>query len=389
MTLRTRACFAAALWTLACVAPWAVPAHAGDADVAVLLDLTGTQSTLGGAAMNGFILALRQASPQGSPLAYSALIDTQSDPAAAAAAANAVLERADVVAGFTDNDAALTAGPVFQEAGIPFLSIGATNPSLPKSVGDRVFLTPFGDNAQGAAAAEFGQRRFGDTVAILWDSTSSYTRDLPRYFRTRFEEIDGATLYDTPFKGGCDLGEQGAEIAALEPAPAFVFLSGRPECIGETIASLRKAGVDQPILGGDSFDTPNLTAGRERIVDDVWFTTHAWLSPRSTSQATRAFIRDYEGAYGSPPDDAFAALGYDAARLLLDALGRTKSASPDAIARALEATRDFKGVTGILSFGEDAHVPEKTVWILRVAQNERDLADAFIPAKVPAAVYDP
>jgi branched-chain amino acid transport system substrate-binding protein len=339
--------------------------------------------------MNGFVLALRQASPAGFPLAFFALIDTRSDPAATESAANAVARRADVVAGFTDNDSVLTAGPVFQEAGIPFVSIGATAPALPKSIGNLVFLTPFGDNAQGAAAAEFGQRRFGDTVAILWDSTSTYTRDLPRYFRTRFEEIDGATLYDTPFKGGCDLGEQGAEIAALEPAPAFVFLSGRPNCIGETIASLRKAGVDEPILGGDSFDTPNLTAGRERIVDDVWFTTHAWLSPRSTSQATRAFMRDYEAAYGSPPDDAFAALGYDAARLLLDALHRADSASPAAIARALEATRDFKGVTGIITFGEDAHVPEKTVWVLGVSQNEKDLADAFIPAGVPTAVYDP
>jgi branched-chain amino acid transport system substrate-binding protein len=387
MTFRARVCFAAAFTALSCVTPWT--ARAGDADVAVLLDLTGDQSSLGGAAMNGFVLALRQASPAGFPLAFFALIDTRSDPAATESAANAVARRADVVAGFTDNDSVLTAGPVFQEAGIPFVSIGATAPALPKSIGNLVFLTPFGDNAQGAAAAEFGQRRFGDTVAILWDSTSTYTRDLPRYFRTRFEEIDGATLYDTPFKGGCDLGEQGAEIAALEPAPAFVFLSGRPNCIGETIASLRKAGVDEPILGGDSFDTPNLTAGRERIVDDVWFTTHAWLSPRSTSQATRAFMRDYEAAYGSPPDDAFAALGYDAARLLLDALHRADSASPAAIARALEATRDFKGVTGIITFGEDAHVPEKTVWVLGVSQNEKDLADAFIPAGVPTAVYDP
>jgi branched-chain amino acid transport system substrate-binding protein len=97
--------------------------------------------------------------------------------------------------------------------------------------------------------------------------------------------------------------------------------------------------VDAPIVGGDGLDTPNVLKSESDITTDVWFTTHAWLSTENGTPCAKAFVQEYENAYGHPPRDAFAALGYDSANLLLDAIGRAEGASPDQITAALAATR--------------------------------------------------
>lgn len=368
-------------------------------ETAVLLDLHGGQASIGRPAMNGFVLGLESGSGSGSSfdlLPLVALLDTRSDPDATrdAARAVAVAPKVSMAAGFTDNDSVLIAGPYFERARVPFLSIGATDPSLPDEVGRRVFLTPFGDNTQAAAGAEFARREFGGTVAILWDSTSQYTRTLPRYFRTRFEELSGQVLLDASYDGGCDIALLGLEVAALSPSPDFVYLAGLPDCVGDVVASLRASGVSQPIVGGDGLDTLELLssgpASMPTLTNDVWFTTHAWLSETTGTDEAKAFIAAYRDAYGVAPEDAFAALGYDAARLMLDVLRRASlrnhNPSSNAIFRALEATDGFEGVTGAISFSAASHVPLKTVWVLKVENGERSLADHFVPDSVPPPI---
>jgi len=355
--------------------------HRRTAPIAVLLDLEGAQASIGQPAMNGFLLGLQQATEH-DPIVFSALFDTETDPETTVAAAKAVARRVSLAAGFTDNDSVLIAGPYFEHARTPFLSIGATNPALPEKVGKNVFLAPFGDNTQAAAAAEFAISRPWDSVAILWDSTSNYTRTLPRYFRSRFEELGGSVLLAASYDGGCDIRPLGIQVATL--SPAFIYLAGLPDCIGDVVASLRGAGVMQPIIGGDGLDTPNLLEGS--LTSDVWFTTHAWLSEETGTDEAKAFIAAYRDAYGAAPADAFAALGYDAARLVLDALGRARSSR--SVYRALERTTDFQGVTGTISFSSESHVPLKTVWIVEVQFGERSLATDFIPQSVPPPILD-
>jgi branched-chain amino acid transport system substrate-binding protein len=366
--------------------------HGRDADrgakIAVLLDLSGGQATLGQPAMNGFVLALQKASARQNPYVFAALLDTRTDPTTTLVAARTVVSSAVVAAGFTDNDAVLLAGRIFQKKRVPFLSIGATDPALPAVIGDRIFLTPFGDNAQAAAGAEFARTAFGSTVAIMFDDTLQYSRTLPRYFRTRFEQLGGTVLLDIPYHGGCDVSAIGAQVVHLTPVPSFIYLAGIPDCIGEVVASLRTAGVNQPILGGDGLDTPNLQVGGEEPPDAVWYTTHAWLSAETGTPQTKQFIEAYEQAYGTPPEDAFAALGYDAANLLLDVLQRAEKMRPRDITEALGNTQAFQGVTGTISYTAKNHVPRKTVWIIQVSKGQPSLAAAFIPQVIPAPIIE-
>lgn len=359
--------------------------HAVTAPIAALLDLRGPQASIGRPAMNGFVLGLQQGSGQRS-INFSALIDTESDQQITASAARAAVAKVSVAAGFTDNDSVLIAGPIFQRARVPFLSIGATDPALPEVIGNRIFLTPFGDNTQAAAGAEFGRGEFGSSVAILWDSTSQYTRSLPRYFRTRFEQLGGDVTLNASYNGGCDIGILGQQV--LAQGADFVYLAGLPDCIGELVASLRSAGVTAPIIGGDGLDTPRLLDQNPGPANDIWFTTHAWLSEETGTPEAKAFIAAYREAFGAAPADAFAALGYDAARLMLNVLQRAQIDSPKGIFDALEDTHGFEGVTGIITFSPDNHVPVKTVWVIAVHNGETSLARAFVPDAVPPPIHD-
>jgi branched-chain amino acid transport system substrate-binding protein len=359
------------------------------AKAAVLLDLTGGQASLGRPAMNGFVLALQESNFQDQINIFVALLDTKSDPTMALSTAKRVLPDVSVAAGFTDNDAVLLTGPLFQNAHIPFLTIGATDPALPEVIGNRIFLTPFGDNTQAAAAAEFAIKEFGSTVAIIFDSTAQYSRTLPRYFRTRFEDLGGLVELNTAYNGGGDISLLGEQVKGLSPQPAFVYLAGLPDCIGEIISSLRAVGVHQPIIGGDGLDTPNLFEGNGGPPDDVWYTTHAWLDKEVGTPQAKQFMAAYEQAYGLPPEDAFAALGYDAAKLLFHVAQQVKHIRAKDIKEVLEQTQDFQGVTGTISYTKDNHVPKKTVWIIRLIEGQRSLATALIPDIVPSPILPP
>jgi branched-chain amino acid transport system substrate-binding protein len=91
----------------------------------------------------------------------------------------------------------------------------------------------------------------------------------------------------------------------------------------------------------------------------------------------------YRRAYGADPDNAFAALGYDAVYLLADAIRRAGAADPLAVRRALADTRGFQGVTGEITYPPGTHVPLKSVALIAIQTGAPTLAAELVPARVP------
>jgi branched-chain amino acid transport system substrate-binding protein len=91
------------------------------------------------------------------------------------------------------------------------------------------------------------------------------------------------------------------------------------------------------------------------------------------------FVTDYRTAYGKPPENAFAMLGYDTLNLIVDAIRRAGVAAPEAVREALAATRDFRGVTGTIGYRPGQRKPSKPVTIMRI----RDGAYAFVKSVAP------
>jgi branched-chain amino acid transport system substrate-binding protein len=137
-------------------------------------------------------------------------------------------------------------------------------------------------------------------------------------------------------------------------------------------------------LGGDAYDTPELVRVAGAATSNVYFTTHALLDEATGTERAKAFIAAYQAEYGVAPENAFAALGYDTVMLLADAIARAGSDEPDAILRALEATKDWEGVTGSISYEQGSRIPKKGVTIVSVVNGTFMYSQTVVPEKVPA-----
>ncbi|MFQ5784349.1 MAG: ABC transporter substrate-binding protein [Alphaproteobacteria bacterium] len=353
-------------------------------------NLTGELSSLDVPAANGAKLALKEINAaggvNGQPVEL-VMRDGKTDPATVANITTQLIESDGVAAiiGFTDSDSALAAGPLCQRAGIPFITAGATSPKLPAMVGSMMFLTPFGDNVQAAVGAEFATKKFGKTAYLLWDKGTEYTTLLADYFKKRFAELGGTIeLEDTYQFGDKDYSAQIAKARALATKPDFYYISAMPDDIGTTVKQFREAGISGPIVGGDGYDTPLLVEVGGDAANNTYFTTHALMDADNGSPAVKKFMAAYKAEYGHDVENAFAALGYDTMRLIVDAVKRAGSTDGKAIAKAIESTQAFPGVAGELNYSATAHVPRKGVTMIAVKGGKFTLGAEMVPEKVPA-----
>ncbi len=335
-------------------------------------NLTGAQASIDVPTYNGMKLAVKLANEKGGVLGMKIRlygVDAKTDQTAAANGTRKLIDVNKVVAiaGFSDTDYALAAGAVAQKAGIPFVTSGATHPEIPKRVGDFMFMAAFGDNVQAYAGAEFAYKKLGAKKAwLLKDSAMEYTMTLAKYMKERFEKLGGKILLEDTYQtGDTDYSSQIARLKNLKDKPDVLFVAAGPDDCGLIVKQLREAGIFTPVIGGDGFDTPLLVelAG-PKFANDVFFTTH--ISYGNKSKIVQNFINDYKKEYGHEPESAFAALGYDAIGLIINAIGKANSLDPKAIRDALAATKGYQGVTGTISYKPGDRVPTKSVTIIRV-----------------------
>jgi len=352
--------------------------------------LTGDESALDLPAANGAKLAVKQINAaggvNGSQIDFI-VHDSQYKMDVTAQTAKQFVEQDKVplMIGYTDTDSVLAAGPTFQTAKIPFITVGATSPKIPTQVGDMMFLACFGDNVQAAVGAEYSYKTFGHNAYFLWDKGVEYTTLLGQYFKSRFTELGGTlALEDSYDDKASDFSAQITKVKALNPKPDFYYVAAMPYNIGPLVKQFRDAGITGPIVGGDGYDPPDLIKVAGAAADNVFFTTHALMDATGGTDGIKKFITDYKAEYGNDPENAFAALGYDTVYLMADAIKRAGGTDSAAVKTAIEATKDFKGITGSITFSADSHVPQKGVTVISVKGGKFTLGAEVVPEKVPA-----
>ena len=299
-------------------------------------------------------------------------IDTKNDTSETATAAKRAVSIEGLAAGIGQSDTtfALAAAPLFQSAGIPFITSGATSPDLPTMVGDEMFLVPFGDDVQAHAMAEYAFDKLGiKTIAMWTDNGMDYTTGLSKYFTERFTALGGKiVMEDVYMTTDQDFSAQVARLKSTKGVDG-VFASSGPDTAGIIVKQIREAGLDMPILAGDGFDTDLLTSvPGPKLATNVYFTTHAYAG--IDSGPAKAFRDAYQKEYGHAPENAFAALGYDAMGLVADAITRAKSADPAKVTKALAATSGYDAVTGTIAYKDSSRVPSKPVAIMHADKGE-------------------
>jgi branched-chain amino acid transport system substrate-binding protein len=352
--------------------------------IGAVYNLHGFQANLDLPSSRGARLAVADANRSGGLLGRRvelAVVDGVSRPKVIAVKTAALLKRfpdLPALIGLSDTDMVLAAAPVAADARLVFLTSGATSPLLPQQVPEFLFLACFGDNVQAAAAAESAwQDLEARSAAVLYADADTYTNLLQGYFVTRFTELGGVVGPIRAYTAGA---LDGLADGLLDVDLVFLASASAEEALN-IIRLLRSAGVDAPVFGGDGYDSEELWQQAE--VQDVYFTTHAYLGADSVDPLVQEFRAAYAAAYNSAEPDAFAALGFDTARLIMEAIRAAGTTTPGAVRQALAETRAFRGVTGTIGYPAGSAIPLKSVTILRVVPGGTELFRQLQPAGVP------
>jgi branched-chain amino acid transport system substrate-binding protein len=376
----------AVLVALAALAAGArAPAAERPVVIGALYNLTGGQQDLDIPSSRGARLAVDEANKAGGVLGRKVelvLVDGETRPEVIAREAARLLRHEPTPAGligFSDTDMVLAAAPIAAKNKRVFLTSGATSPRLPREVPKYLFLACFGDNVQAAAGAEWAVKALkARTAVVLYKRTSSYAKLLHGYFETRFKQLGGKVLAVRAYT----LADIKTKVKSL-PQADLIYFAAQPDDVLGGFAALRGAGAAAPIFGGDGLDIGDAWQQAAQA-GNIYFTTHAYLGADNPDPRVRAFRAAFTKAYPSQQPDAFSALGYDTARLLMAAIKSAGSAQPQAVRKALAATHDFPGVTGTISYRGGSRIPAKSVSIIAVKGGHQLLAASVLPKKIPA-----
>ena len=343
-------------------------AEGEDIVVGGIFNVTGFQSPIDAPAQQAFALAIKQINENGGINGHMLKYVTYDGQTVQTVCANNATQLintdgAIVIGGLSDSDYAYAAGAVAQAAGIPIVFSGATTPDIPEVNGNCSFMTAFGDNVCAEAAASYAYEELGARTAyVMIDNAMSYTTNLAQYFIDKFEELGGEiVLTDYSTTGDLDYSAQVQRYLANGEAD-IMFMSTGPDDASTVIQQFRQAGATAPMMSGDGWDSDLWGVAGDLANQDVYVATHYATS--DDSPIVQNFIADYTEEYGYPPENAFAALGYDCMMVIAKAIEMCgDDITPANIRDNLEQIQGLECVTGTISYTPDNHVPAKTVVI--------------------------
>lgn len=327
--------------------------------------LTGEAATFGVSTKNGYDLAVAEWNAKGGVLGKQVKLvfaDDKGDPAEGATVFTKLIEqdKACAILGTVMSKVSLAGAPICQAAKIPMIATASTNPKV-TGVGNFVFRACFIDPFQGTVGAKFA---FDDLkakkAACLFDVGNDYTKGLSEFFKTKFTALGGEVVgFEGHATGTSDFKAQLTKVLAAKPD--VLYISDYYSDVAIMAKQARELGFKGPMIGGDGWDSPKLVEIAGPAVEGCFFTNH--YAKEDKAPIVQEFVKKYTDKYKAAPD-ALAALAYDAANIMLDAINRAGSTDGAAIQGALVKT-DLKVVTGQVKFDAERN-PVKSAVIIEL-----------------------
>lgn len=359
---------AAALLALACRPgrESQTAAVATDIPVGLYGAMSGSEASFGQATMQGVKLAAEEINASGGVLGKKIRLVIEDDQGKAEEAASTVtklITRDNVIAiiGENSSNQSLAAAPICQSNKIPMISPSSTNPNVTKK-GEYIFRVCFTDPYQGKALATFVRQNLGLTsAAILRDNKNDYSVGLAEVIREEFTRLGGKIVAEQSYSGGDN--DFRPQLTAIKSSnPQVLFVPGFYTDAGQIALQARDLGISVPLVGGDGWDSPTVITIGGKAVDGCYFSDHYFVGEERP--AVQRFVGEINKRTGKNPD-ANSALGYDALYILTNAIKAAGSLDRKAIRDHIASTKDYNGVSGVITMGPDRD-PIKPVAMIKI-----------------------
>src|SRR6266478_4300956 len=281
--------------------------------------LTGGNASFGISQNNGVQMALEEVNNSGGVLGKKielTLEDNQTKQGQTTTIVKKLISEDHVVAliGEVASSKTLEAAPIAQSSKIPLIATAATNPAVTQT-GDYVFRVCFTDDFQAVVIARFVLETLQKKkVAFMTDVKQDYSVGLTKIAKEYLEKNGGEIVKEQSYSS--DDKDFRAQLTAIKAAnPDVIIITG-------------------------------------------YYSDHFAVS--DTSPLVQNFVAAYKKKYNTAPD-AFAALGYDAFKLLVDAIKRAGGTDPEKLRDAIASTKDFPGVSGKITINPERNATKSAV----------------------------
>ncbi len=331
--------------------------------IGVFEPLTGDNAAGGAMEVEGIKLANKMYPEVLGKKIVLEIADNKSEKVEAANAATYLIDNGKVVAiiGSWGSSLSMAAGPIAEENKIPVVAPSATNPLVTLG-NDWYFRVCFIDPFQGRVMANYAFTEVGaKKAAIVQEVSNDYSVGLATFFENSFKELTGD---DNAIVAKVDYQVKDVDFTAQlnsikKENPDVIFAPGNYTESALLTKQARELGIDIPILGGDTWETPEfIDIGKEAVEGTVlstFFTTEVPITSMSET-----FLEEYEKEYKKEPA-AVTALGFDAYLVIYEAIQRAGSTDPVAIRDEIAKTSGFQGAAGIVTLDENGDATKNAI----------------------------
>lgn len=314
--------------------------------VGAVIPLSGEVATYGESLRKGFEIAVAEDSGK-FQIIYE---DSKADKNTGISGINKLIsqDKVQFVFGDATSGVTLAIAPVAEKNKVVLFDAIATSDAIIKS-GDYVFRNAPSNYKQAIKAAAFitGDLKSND-IAIIYNQTD-YGVNLSDKFKTELKGKNIIPVYEAGYQDGTT--DFKTILSKLKSSNAkAVFVPGNYEETANMLKQARQMGITIPFVGTDGAYSPKLIEIAAGATDNFYLTM---MGVDINNEMYKNFMAAYKAKYNNEPD-VFAAYGYEAAKILFQAISKEGNNS-DKVKQNLYSTT-FKSFTGDLKFDSDGEV---------------------------------
>jgi len=341
--------------------------------------LTGNGASFGISQRNAVQLAMAEINSGGgiSGRQLQLLVeDTKTEPPVAVTAVNKLIyqDKVPVLIGSAASLDVPAYMEMLEKAHVAQILPVAVLPKITESHLKWTFRNALNDKIAAAKMAEFAYNTLGARkIALLIEDSAFGSTGLR--FAERLKELGVEPLTVERFtRGQIDFGPQLLRIRSF--GATHIQFWGYYADYAQVARKLKELNMKVQLMGNQAPVTnKTIELGGDAVEGAI---NICLFVPTSEEPAAKAFVQKYKTEYGEVPD-TWAAESYDGMRILAQALRVAGAEDPLKIRDALAATKDFKGLTGTISFNKDGDAEFKETFVTKIEGGR------FVPFKMAAS----
>lgn len=356
--------------------------------IGAVISQTGAVAPYGHQVTRGIDLALEQVNAEGGFKGAPIQVIYRDDATNSEKGREAILDLIDnedveMVIGAISSQVTLEIAPICEKKRVVLLSPTSSAPQISEA-GEYIFRNYPSDILEGTAMADFAKQMGVRRVAIV-ALDNEFGAGLTEVFTRRFESKSREVVktFRIEETGAPSYAEMIAELKEIEPQG--IYLVAYVDALAELLKQIHAAGIDCLLMGSGAV-TEQLGELAGEAAENLVYPRPSF-DPDSDEPAVAEFVAAFRAKYNREPD-IYAAHGYDALKLLVEAMRKTGFTFPDEIRRGLHGFENYMGAAGRTQFDERGDVvryPE--VFVIRdgksvtIEQFEKDGGELPTPGR--------